>query len=315
MITKTELSKIWTEIVSQTGQNIGRRADPGHPLDFFVSYDEYNRMQLMLITDHEHVLPSSSKQILVRGNKRTDGKTAICFSLENNELKDQFVSLCWDIMDCSYRIQDKNKGVQIAIKRFKMWQKLFAEEKTRKMSEAEAKGLLGELTVLKEICVKKYGIDEAILGWVGPMGADRDFEYSDCWYESKFVSLSMDKVKISSLDQLDTDQNGVLVICRYEKTSGASAGFVTINNLIKEISDLASYNENTLVSFVNRVMLTGYDANSEQSTQAYMYHRLEKYNVKENDFPRIRRSDVDVAISDGEYLISIPAIQRWKEED
>lgn len=312
MITKTELSKMWEEIVPQQGQNIGRRADPNHPLDFFITYDEKPNMQLMLLTDYQLKLPVSSKQIFVRGNKRADGKNAVCFSLEDKQLKDQFVSLCWDIMDCTYEIQNKKVAAASALKRFKMWQKLFAEVKTKKLSETEAKGLLGELIVLKEICAKKYGIEKAIACWIGPLGADRDFEYEDVWYESKFVSLSMDKVKISSLDQLDIEQRGYLVLSRFEKTSDKAEGFITLNMLVNCISDIASENENALVSFKNRLALSGYKQDSEHAEQPYMFHRFEAYEVSSNDFPRLKRSEISASITDAEYQLSIPAIQQWK---
>lgn len=314
MITKTELSALWEAIIPQQGQNVGRRADPQHPLDFFITYDEKPNMQLILLTDYQLSLPNSSKQIFVRGNKRADGRNAVCFSLEDNKLKDQFVSLCWDIMDCSYEIQDKRVAAQSALKRFKMWQRLFAEARYKKLSETEVKGLIGELSVLKNICVQKYGINKAISGWVGPLGADRDFAFEDMWYEAKYVSLSMDKVSISSLDQLDIDDVGELVLCRYEKTSEAAAGYITLNSLVKEIRGLASYDENVLVSFLNRMALSGYSEENEQADQPYIFHRFEKYCVESNSFPRLRRSRVPIAISQCSYQLSIPALQQWKVE-
>ena len=314
MITKTELSKLWSQIVPQPGQNVGRRADPQHPLDFFITYDEKPNMQLMLLTDYQLALPNSSKQIFVRGNRRSDGRNAICFSLEDDRLKDQFVSLCWDILDCTFAIQNKKTAAQAAIQRFKTWQKLFAEAKTKKLSEAEVKGLIGEISVLKEICVPKYGLTNAVAGWVGPLGADRDFEYQDKWYESKFVSLSMDKVHISSLDQLDSDMGGCLVLCRMEKTAETAPGHITLNSLANSICEMAAADENVLVSIKNKLALSGYDADSELSQQPYMLHRFEAYRVDTVSFPRLRRSEVSDAVADAEYQLSIPALQQWREE-
>jgi len=314
MITKTELNALWEAIVPQRGQSVGRRADPKHPLDFFITYDEKPNMQLILLTDYQLSLPCSSKQIYVRGNKRADGRNAVCFSLEDNKLKDQFVSLCWDIMDCSFEIQDKKAAAQSAVKRFKMWQKLFAEMKSKKLSETEVKGLIGELSVLKDICVPKYGIDKAVSGWVGPLGADRDFAFEDMWYEAKYVSLSMDKVSISSLDQLDTDEAGELVLCRYEKTSDAAEGKITLNSLVQDIRKLASTSENTQVSFLNRLALSGYNSENEQVDQPYMFHSFERYSVKSESFPRIRRSKVPIEVAQCTYQLSIPALHQWKAE-
>ena len=113
MISRNELDNVWAMIIPQAGQSVGRRADPAHPLDFFVSYDENNNMQFMLISDYQPNLPDSSKQIQIRGNKRADGKYAMCFSLSDEKLRDQFVSLCWDIMDCTKNIQNKKVNIYI----------------------------------------------------------------------------------------------------------------------------------------------------------------------------------------------------------
>lgn len=314
MITKTELSELWSAITPQPGQNVGRRADPQHPLDFFVSYDEKPNMQFMLLTEFEPVLPNSSKQLYVRGNRRTDGKYAVCFSLEDSHLKDQYISLCWDIMDSTYLSLNKKAGVQAAIKRFILWQKLLAEAKSTKMSETEVKGLMGELLVLRHICIKRYGVATAIAGWVGPVGADRDFEYEDAWFESKFVSLSMDKVSISSLDQLDVDRPGYLVLCRAEKTADTAIDHLTLNDLVASIEEMAMVDENVLVSFKNRLALVGYDSSDERSNQPYLVHRFEGYKVEGEEFPRIRRSEVHTAVSDGNYQLSIPALQQWSSD-
>ena len=55
MITRTELSHLWSEIKPQSGKNVGRRADPSHPLDFFITYDEKPNMQLMLLSDFQPI--------------------------------------------------------------------------------------------------------------------------------------------------------------------------------------------------------------------------------------------------------------------
>lgn len=314
MISRTDLAKLWSEIRPQIGQTVGRRADPDHPLDYFISYDEKPEMQLMLVTDTLPQLPNSSKQISVRGNPRADGNYAICFSLENDGLKDQFISLCWDIMECTSDKEDKHEGVRYAVKRFAKWQKLFAELKENKLSESGVKGLIGELVLLKDYCIKKYGKTKAITGWVGPLGTDRDFEYDDFWFESKYVSLSMDKVKISSLDQLDIDNAGYLVLCRAEKAASSSTRSTSLNNLVDEITRTLNDDDNVLETFKNRLLLLGYDPNDERSEQTYEIHGLEFYYVEGPRFPRIVRRQCDGCIVDCEYMLSIPGLQEWRTE-
>lgn len=315
MITKTSLDKMWSEIVPQKGQTIGRRADAKHPLDFFVTYDETSNMQLMLLSEFQYKLPLSSKQINVRGNRRKkDNKYAICFSLIDMQLRDQFISLCWDIMECTCSINDEKTGVQMAIRRFKMWQKLFAEANQTTLSELTVKGLIGELAVLKDICIPRYGIAKAISGWIGPMGADRDFEYDDYWLESKYVSFSADKVTISSLDQLDTDREGYLILCRTEKTSSNAVKHITLKQLVDEIAKILESDENTFVAYKNRLALLGYDAQDERVLQAYTAYKFEVYIVADETFPRIKRSKQNAAIVNCEYQLSIPALNQWSSQ-
>ena len=46
-MTTNEISALWASINSVSGITTGRRIDPEHPLDFFASYDEDDRMQLL----------------------------------------------------------------------------------------------------------------------------------------------------------------------------------------------------------------------------------------------------------------------------
>lgn len=311
MISIIELNSAWDAISPQDGQNIGRRADTSHPLDFFVAYDENHNMQMILLSDHLPALPVSSEQILVRANHRKDGKYALCFSLTDGTLREQFVSLCWDIMNCTYSLQNKAQGIKMAIKRFCMWQKLFAELKNKKLSDAEIKGLIGELCALKHVVLKRHEAKSAVAGWIGPIGADRDFELQDIWYETKATSLSKDTVSISSLDQLDIDMVGRLLILRIEKASDNVPGSFTLNSLVNDIR--SSLTDADRAVFDGRLLSGKYDRSDPKADDAYLLHRIEIYDVTD-DFPRIRRSKITTAITNGTYNLSIPALQNWRVE-
>ncbi len=311
MITLNELTSLWWTIAPQHGNSIGRRADPSHPLDFFVAFDEQNNMQFMLISEQLPDLPASSQQILVRGNVRSDGKFAICLSLVNNSLRDIYVALCWDIMDCTNNVTDHIVGTQLAIRRFRMWQLLFAELKNKKISDEGIKGLLGELFVLESLCIPLFGIDSAVSGWVGPLKADRDFEYASIWYEVKSTSRSRDAITISSYDQLDTDAPGELLVCRVEKTSREAHESVSLNKIVDQLRQLIRGNEYAASVFNNRLLLYGYDAEDERADQPYTLCGIERYLVS-GEFPRIRRSLLPNAICDGIYSINLAAIQAWR---
>lgn len=313
MILMEKIKSIWSEISPEKGSTIARRADPSHPLDFFVGYDETQNMQLMLLAEELPNLPKSSQQVLVRANQRTDKQYAICFILTNPSLREIFISLCWDIMACTYYVHDKKSGIASAIKRFSMWQILLARGLESRMSDSAVRGLLGELTILKKICIPKYGKNHAVTGWVGPLQADRDFEYEDGWLEVKATSLSKDTVSISSFDQLDVDRPGSLIICRLEKTSVHDPHSITLNALILSMEEALSDEECALQNFYTKLALNGYDRNDERADEAFIVHNIEVYSADDN-FPRIRRSQLPTAIGNGEYTLNISALQTWRAE-
>lgn len=310
MISMAELNAAWDAIIPMPGQSVGRRADENHPLDFFITYDENGNMQMILTADFLPSVPASSRQLSVRANARHDGRYALCFSLADKSLREQYVSLCWDIMNCTSAIENKKQGTAAAIKRFCLWQRLFAEEKS-KLSDAEIKGLIGELCALKQVVFASYTPNAALTGWVGPIGADRDFEMPAEWYEVKAVSLSKDTVSISSLDQLDTDMEGSLLIARIEKASPNATDCFTLNSLVNEIAaDVADLESRTI--FNARMASAKYDPADPRAEEPYVLHRIEVYRT-DRDFPRIRRSKVPVSISNAAYDLSIPGLQDWRQ--
>lgn len=312
MITMSELSDAWKAIIPQNGQSVGRRADEDHPLDFFITYDENSNMQMMLISSILPVVPPSSQQMSVRANFRHDGKYALCFSLIDGSLREQFVSLCWDIMHCTVNALNDASGVKAAVKRFCMWQKLFAEEKNKKLSAAEIRGLIGELCTLKQIILTHYSSQVSAAGWIGPIGADRDFEFSDTWFESKAVSLSKDVVTISSADQLDTNIDGELLVLRIEKASPNTPGCFNLNSLVDEVRSRMQDTEARII-FESRLSSSKYDSADPQANEPYILHKIERYHVSE-DFPRIRRSNLPTAISNCTYTLNISALQKWRKK-
>lgn len=311
MISMIDLNELWKSIVSLKGLNVGRRVDEAHPLDFFIAYDEQANMQMILLTDIKVEVPESTKQILVRLNMRSDEKYALCFSLVDISLKSQFVILCWDIINCTYNTSTARKGVEVAINRFGMWQKLFAGHSSKLISEAEIKGLMGELYVLNNIILPDYEPYVALSGWGGPLGTDRDFEFANIWYEVKATSLSRDNVTISSLDQLDTDDNGVLAIVRLERgTNNNSDNGWSINKLVKAIDDKLT-DMHTRDIFHAKLCLSGYEKEDSCYDEIYLIHNVELYKVNDM-FPRLRRSHISAVITNSTYTLSIPGIQAWK---
>ena len=311
MISMTTIDSKWAAITPQKGKTVVRRVDPAHPVDFFIGYDETCAMQLVLLADEQPELPPSSQQVLVRSNPRKDGKYAVCFSLVNQSLKDTFISLCWDIVASTYGAETQKAGIESAVNRFGKWLILMAKGRDSKLSDAVVRGMVGELAVLRDICIPKYGSPHSITGWIDPLHADRDFEYEDNWFEVKTASLSRDMVSISSFDQLDIERPGTLVLARIEKTPDTDAEAISLNSLVRDIEELLGEDQDALSTFRVRLVLNGYDESDEKADELFHLHGYEKYRVYD-DFPRIRKSKLTSEINNGEYTLSIAALAPWQ---
>jgi DNA mismatch endonuclease (patch repair protein) len=83
--------------------------------------------------------------------------------------------------------------------------------------------------------IQKYGVDVALKSWSGTEHTDQDFSCDDTWYEIKSTVSGSASVKISSVEQLDTNQTGHLVIVTLDKTSEADASRLTLNSMYEMV--------------------------------------------------------------------------------
>ena len=73
--------------------------------------------------------------------------------------------------------------------------------------------------------------------WMGPLLGHKDFEIDDTWYEVKSVNENAIQVTISSLEQLESDVNGYLVVVRLEDTSSVSGCSINLNEVVISVAE------------------------------------------------------------------------------
>ena len=73
---------------------------------------------------------------------------------------------------------------------------------------------------------------------MGPLLGHKDFELSDTWFEVKTVNEAAIQVVISSIEQLEAEKDGHLVIIRLEDTNPLANGAVSLNRLVLEIMEI-----------------------------------------------------------------------------
>ena len=289
------------------------RVDEVHPLDIYAGYDSMSRQTLLFITSLRPGDIKSSKIISASFGKRHDGKFSVSFSLMDNNFEDIFNHFCGDIIESSRNISSETKASKFIIKRYSQWQDMLAKQKGNLLSPSVIKGLIGELCFLLNYLLPLYGEDLAVNSWIGPEKADQDFVLNDNWYEVKSTTSGTDIVLISSIEQLDSPNQGQLVVVYLNKTSESDKSRITINSIYKTISDNL-FNDDNRKKLSSILLNFGYFATPDYESFGFSLDKIERYRVDSN-FPTLRRSMLPYPVINTKYTLSISSVKNYIQKD
>ena len=152
----------------------------------------------------------------------------------------------------------------------------------------------------------------ALAGWVGSEGADQDFVYADCWDGIKSTGASSSEISISSVEQLDKNDEGELVVYRIDKSAPDQPKSFTLYGLVHEVIELISRHGENPDELILKLGAAGYIDMKEYDKQHFSMSSKQVYTVNES-FPRIRRVDVPTEITNAVYQIDIHSIKSWEK--
>jgi hypothetical protein len=150
----------------------------------------------------------------------------------------------------------------------------------------------------------------AVQGWSGADAADQDFMYTDSWYEVKSIGTSAVSVTISSLEQLDCDDEGELVIMRIDKVAPDRKDAISLNDVVHRIIAKLSDHVEALDLFRMKLTAYGYIDLLEYSEQKYLYSTMQRYRV-DKSFPKLTSQLVPVQIVSLHYELDLPSLAGW----
>lgn len=283
------------------------RYDSEHPFDIFLGIDDHGRKSLVVTLKASRERVVSSKTIAVDFFVRPDGRSSLRFSLEDDDLKDIFYKFCEDIIE-STRSGSAADGFSPIIQRWQTWIGFF-QKTSLPLSESEIVGLIGEIYFLQNVMVEKYGLDSALEAFIGVDKAHKDFEIDDTWYEVKTIHNGVRAVKISSIQQLDSDTSGKLAIITVDQGTLGTADSITLNSIIEQFR--VSLNTRQQLDFDEKLRKANYIADDRYDDYSYLFIRLDEYDVHD-DFPRLSSSMLPVGVTKASYEIDISAIQQYK---
>ncbi len=288
-----------------------QRIDPDYKVNIFLGYNEEGQMSMILTEDGKEEKVLSSRLIDVHLNRREDHKLALSFDLIDRAYASMFTLFCKDMIVVCERA-GRDMAISSALVRWKYWKEMFGRKKSHLLDRQEIKGLMGELYELKNRMIPEYGYRDAIKSWRGPLLGHKDFEINNTWYEVKTINDGAVQVIISSLEQLESDIDGHLIIVRVDETSENNEKAMNLNNMVLQITDSIEDPE-MLEEFRTKLDNAGYTTDSEYESISFVFKGSEMYEVNDA-FPRLRRNEISEVIGNAKYTILLAGIADFKEQ-
>jgi hypothetical protein len=195
--------------------------------------------------------------------------------------------------------------VPVLVRELRIWAKFFETFGHAGLSTEAQRGLFGELLMIVRTLAPHVGMEVATRSWIGPTGAEQDFQQAAVGIEVK-TSTSAGTVRIASEGQLDDKGLEALFLAVVHLRS-LSTGGMTLPELVAEARALADAAAGSTADLDHRLSQAGYlDAHAGQYEDGWAVQSTEIYRVA-GDFPRVARSSLTPAIEKVQYTLSLNA--------
>lgn len=287
------------------------RIDDEHILDLHIGLDEKGRKSIELRSMFKPVKVTGTSAIDVTQYTKPEYNT-IRFSLKDDDMSGLFYKFCEDIIEQTKDLKNEKDGYKAITTRFFQWKKMFVLSKNTFLTEPEIMGMIGEILFLREPLADEIGLSEALKSWSGQELTHKDISCSDKWYEVKTISRGNTTVRISSLEQLDSDKNGELIVYSLEKMSPAYNG-ISLNKLILETRQMF-LSADDADTFLAKVAMQGYEYNNYYDEFVFEVSGLTRYKVTDQ-FPKLTHANVPKEITKANYDLALAEIMSFSTKE
>lgn len=278
-----------------------------HPLSFHIGYHNDEQKSFIVLNTGKIEKLKSSKAITAECIK-IDQQYILRFVLHYPSLDEIFIKLCWDLMETS---KVSPNPVNQICNQYTKWMRLLQKATDDILPPSQQKGLVGELLYLQE-SLAKFKPDRAINAWTGPEGSDQDFDFYDRWAEIKAVTIAATDVQISSLQQLDREDMGHVVVYFMDRTTSTGIHTISLPKLIRQIEEILPTN---LLQDMFHCKLTQYGyLKRDEEKYLSVHYRLAECHTYEvtSDSPKLVRANVPDAVVGTKYRLDLSMLERWR---
>lgn len=282
------------------------RVDSTHPLELLLGVDKEGRKAIRFVGNFKTVKVTGTKAIGVK-HFQLNEKNCIQFSLLDPETADPFYKFIDDLVDSSRKLSNQDEGYSFVINRYTRWRRMFIP-KRELLSESSIMGLLGELYFMFTFMISKYGEQKAVESWSASEPTLKDFSVDDTWYEIKTTGPKTQTIHINSVEQLEFDKSGSLILIRFEKMASTYTG-LTLNLIVRSLMDKIVSPE-VLENLQIKLEQLGYAYSEKYDEYVYEFKELNCYSVDDN-FPALKKETLDDAIAEAEYDLLIEKLKKY----
>lgn len=299
-------------LFDNTVMNNFSRIDSGHPSNIYIGRDCNYRPTLFVVSVHRPIDIVSSSLIDVYIGIRDDGNWGISWSLNDNDSIDMFCYFCNDIIESSRAIMDNKRGINFICERYKQWQIMLKKNTQGLLDKKQIKGIVGEILFMENYLIPLYGESLSVNSWLGPEKLPKDFICNDSWYEIKSISSNIDIIHISSLEQLDADTTGSLIVINLDSTSYSDIEKVSVNTYVQDFLNTLDDNNKSIIT--QKLLKQGYYPRPEYDQFNFKFKGYKKYKV-DSTFPCLRKKCLPNSVVSAKYDLTLSAINQFLLEE
>ncbi len=302
---RESLRSAWNELSKHTArqrQFLTKRLSTSHALDLYAGLRAADDAPCIIVRG----TLSPHSEFVAGGIRLTaydsDNEQLLVLSLEDSARADLFSTVSEDVIAASDNVP-KGQSLQCFLTRLDAWRK-FLRDRRSGLARNEIVGLIGELLILAE-CLQHNA--EAYLYWAAPENGKHDFIFRGRALEVKTTLGSAAKLRISSLEQLDTAGLQCLTLIHVplvEAQEGKNLSAI-IDGIVSKLPD-----EDARREFSNALLRRGLmpDDKNARAEPLVSLQSILGYAVSAS-FPQLTPRNISSAICDVEYSLQMVHIE------
>jgi hypothetical protein len=314
-LTVIDPETIWAELRREHAPNapgsIRRRVTASAPCDIYLAVEVPSRHPMLVLS-----LPGNATDDLEVGTwsagvetgllPNSGGMTDLWMKLSDDRYADLFARLVLDLIDTVLSEQQAEGAIRRFSERFRRWQTLLQRSTQSGLGQAAQVGLYGELWFMMRYLVDHLPSRAIVDAWVGPLGANQDFQLPGLAVEVKCTGTKRPlRVRVHSERQLDDTGVLDLFLCAlvFDVRQSDRA---TLPQLVANVRRAVEVDQTALVRFDERLLLMGYlDSHSSHYSERSFSLREEHLYRATSGFPRIVEQDLRNGVGDVSYSVGL----------